>query len=95
MFGKYSRIFPIYIESGYRAERTLYTLDLAQNLRLLKIGKVLKGIASDSLDIFGNSNLCELCTLLNTIKERLGNSLTLEYYLATIIVILQVNCRFS
>ena len=95
MFGKYSRTFPIYIEGGYCAERTLYTLDIAQNLHLSEIDKLLKGIAPDSLDIFGTCNLCELCTVLNTIKERLGNSLTLEYYLAIIIVIFQQNCRFS
>lgn len=94
MFGKYGWFFPIYTECSTSAQRTLHTLDLAQNLRLMKIGKVLKGIASDSLYIFRNSNLCKLCTVLNTIKERLGNSLTLEYYLAIIIVILQINCRF-
>ena len=95
VFGKFCKIFPIYIESGYRAERTLHTLDLAQNLYLLKIDKLLKGIASDSLDIFRNCNLCDLCTVFDIGKERLGNSLTLEYYLAAIIIILQVNCRFS
>ena len=94
MFGKYSRIFPIYIKSGYRAERTLYTLDLAQNLYLAKIYEILKGIASNGLDIFGNSNLCKLGAILDVGKERLGNSFTLEYYLAIIIVTLQVNCRF-
>ena len=94
MFGKFGGVLPIYTKSSTSAERPLYTLDLAQNLRLMKIGKVLKGIAPDSHDIFGNSNLCELCTVINISKKRLGNSLTLEYYLAAIIVILQVNCRF-
>ena len=94
MFGKFGGVLPIYTKSSTSAERTLHTLDLAQNLRLMKIGKVLKGIASDSLYIFRNCNLCKLCTVFNIGKERLADSLTLEYYLAAIIVILQVNCRF-
>ena len=95
MFGKFGGVLPIYTKSSTSAQRTLHTLDLAQNLYLLKIDKLLKGIASDSLDIFVDSNLCELCTVFDIGKERLGNSFTLEYYLAAIIIILQVNCRFS
>ena len=95
VFGKFGEVLPIYTKSSTSAQRTLHTLDLAQNLRLLKIGKVLKGIASDSLYIFRNCNLCKPCTVIDIGKERLGNSFTLEYYLAIIIVTLQTNCRFS
>ena len=94
MFGKYGWSLPIYIEGSYSAERTLHTLYIAPNLHLSEIDKLLKSIAPDSLYIFGNCNLCELCTVIDIGKERLGNSLTLEYYCAIIIVTLQTNCRF-
>ena len=94
VFGKFGGVLPIYTKSSTSAQRTLNTLDLAQNLYLAKIYEILESIFPNGLDIFGNSNLCELCTVINISKKRLGNSLTLEYYLAAIIVILQVNCRF-
>ena len=94
VFGKFGGVLPIYTKSSTSAQRTLYTLDLAQNLRLMKIGKVLEGIALNSLDISGNCNLCELCTILDICKKRFGNRLTLEYNDTRIIVTIQQNCRF-
>ena len=95
MFGKFGGVLPIYTKSSTSAQRTLYTLDLAQNLRLAKIYEILESIFPNGLYIFRNCNLCKPCTVIDIGKERLGNSFTLEYYLAIIIVTLQTNCRFS
>lgn len=94
MFGKYGWSLPIYTECSTSTQRAFYLIDITQNPRLTEVYKILEGIALNSLDISGNCNLCELCTILDICKKRFGNRLTLEYNDTRIIVTIQQNCRF-